>query len=402
MSEPNRPPSPDVPAIDLGSELRHYRQMSEAAMRAFEPMRQAMLAAPGIATKDLAATYLRNAADIARFQSTMSQIDRLALSVGPAGINRTLADSAAKAMAAVHPDLERAARISAELARTMTVPDSLLRNIDAAMLAERHIMADIGKVASLQEVMRSMLAGFNVSTLSRPDYLPVNGWVSATSALASLSKAHSVLQHLASPLVEGATQAAERFAGLPTFEYYCGVDLATTLSARPLPIIAPDARRVIRARVRTEPIDPVDTALADLGGDLQSMWLGAKHARTSANPDRIRHFAVSIRELLRTLLHKMAPDDAVRAWSSNQTDFTHGRPTRGARLRYICRATEAEPLQDFILKDIEALLAYDQLLELGTHGPAGALPSDAAEAMEVRMESTIRFLVSVHKASSHG
>ncbi len=401
MSEPSRPSSPNVPAIDLGSELRHYRLMSEAAIRAFEPMRQAMLTAPGIASADLAATCLRSAADVARFQSTMSQLDRIALSLGAAGIDKALADSAAKAMAMVHPDLDRAARLSAQLARSMTIPPSLLQSLEAARQAERHIMTSIDKVASLAEVMKSTMSGFSGSTLLRPEYLSAAWWAPATDALAGLGKAYSAIEgHLSASTVDTA-RTAGFLSPLPTYEYYCGIDLAALLSAKPQSAVAPETRHVIRARLRAEATDPVDAALAELGGKLGSMWIGAKQARMSNNPDRVRHFAVSLRELLRTLLHILAPDDAVRAWSSSQTDLTpDGRPTRRARLKFICRSSEAAPLQDFIQKDIETVLAYEQLLERGTHAPTGDLPPDAAAAMEARMESTIRFLVAVHKASS--
>jgi hypothetical protein len=70
---------------------------------------------------------------------------------------------------------------------------------------------------------------------------------------------------------------------------------------------------------------------------LYEMWQGAVEAYSSKHHDKIRHFAVSLRELLTHLLHILAPNDEVNLWTNDPQMFHKGQPTRNCRLSYICR-----------------------------------------------------------------
>jgi hypothetical protein len=98
-----------------------------------------------------------------------------------------------------------------------------------------------------------------------------------------------------------------------------------------------DENEIINEKVSIETDDRLQMLLLKLDPELITMWVGAKEAISSDNPDNARHFNVSLRELFTHVLHKLAPDKEIESWSSNPADFDKGRPTRAARLRYIYR-----------------------------------------------------------------
>jgi len=77
--------------------------------------------------------------------------------------------------------------------------------------------------------------------------------------------------------------------------------------------------------------------LSELNSELVIMLDGATQALISENVDRVRHFTISLRELFTHIIHTLAPDNAIKVWSNNPEHFFEGRPTRKARLLFICR-----------------------------------------------------------------
>lgn len=106
-------------------------------------------------------------------------------------------------------------------------------------------------------------------------------------------------------------------------------------------------------------VDKVETLLADLNPELIQLYQGAKTATYSENPDKARHFTSSHRELDTHVLHLLAPDEAVTAWTNNEEHFHNGRPTRRARLLYIVRnAPTSVGSMDFFIQDSLAQLDF--------------------------------------------
>jgi len=89
-------------------------------------------------------------------------------------------------------------------------------------------------------------------------------------------------------------------------------------------------------------------------------YIGARDALHGNNADRARHILSSLRELWNHLLRRLAPDDLVATWIpgvSNQKDLLHdGKPTRRARVLYVCRELNNDPLTDFLIHDTRALM----------------------------------------------
>lgn len=124
---------------------------------------------------------------------------------------------------------------------------------------------------------------------------------------------------------------------------------------------------------------------------------GARKSLRSNNPDRIRHFAISLRELFTRVLHSLAPDEKVGEWSQDPNHYHKGRPTRRARLLFACREINQDPFSNFIEKDIDAVIAFLKLFQKGTHEAKSNFTDAQLTALQNRAESTLRFLLEIWK-----
>ena len=141
----------------------------------------------------------------------------------------------------------------------------------------------------------------------------------------------------------------------------------------------------------------IDSELAAFDEKLLILIRGARQSLESGNPDRPRHVTTSVRELFTHILHRLAPDDEVGAWSDDEKHFHNGRPTRRARLLYICRQFSCEPLTEFVENDVKAAISLIDSLHAGTHVVESRLTTSQLEAIVCRMEALALFLLRVSK-----
>jgi len=146
-----------------------------------------------------------------------------------------------------------------------------------------------------------------------------------------------------------------------------------------------------------ETSDELETILCELDPSLIKLWRGAKEALNSRNPDAVRHFATSLRELLTHIIHMLSPDDEIKTWSNLPEHFHNNRPTRRARLLYICRGINYGHFSTFLEKDIDAILASIDIFQEGTHAIDATLTRSQLEALKNRAESSIRLLIRTWK-----
>lgn len=155
--------------------------------------------------------------------------------------------------------------------------------------------------------------------------------------------------------------------------------------------------RVERSRIRSEITSDSESnreALRNRGcGDLIPLLEGARDAILRNGPDHVRHAVTSLREAVTHLMHRLAPDDELRAWSKSEHDFDKGRPTRRARLRYIYRAVDSGPFGEFVVKDVDAVLALFDVFQQGTHGISSDIAQQKLSALLVRVNYVIHFLI---------
>jgi len=134
-------------------------------------------------------------------------------------------------------------------------------------------------------------------------------------------------------------------------------------------------------------LEAVDPALA-------RPYIGAHEALRGSNPDRARHILSSLREFWNHLLRRLAPDEHVVAWMpSDDNELLHeGRPTRRARVLYICRDLNHKPLTDFVDQDTRALAKlvgfFDRMHELEQN-----LTDEELGALLLRSDSWIIYIL---------
>jgi hypothetical protein len=125
-------------------------------------------------------------------------------------------------------------------------------------------------------------------------------------------------------------------------------------------------------------------------------YTGAHEVLETSNEDRTRHVLSSLRELWNHLVRTLAPDDAVKDWAAGGSSgmFHNGKPTRRARILYICRQVDHEPLADFVDKDTSALVsmvgAFNRLHELET-----GLTDEQVRALLLRSDSWLMYIVHI-------
>ena len=186
---------------------------------------------------------------------------------------------------------------------------------------------------------------------------------------------------------------------LPPIEIITGSDFLATISGKEWEQ-SPEEIEESQAQV----VDDIEVSLEDLlvrlNEGLIPLWQGAKAALKSYNPDRSRHIIVSLRELVTHVLHQTAPDNDIRSWTVEPSFFNNGRPTRQARLHFICRGLNHDPFRQFVSKDVSAHLELIQILQRGTHEVSIDLTDEQLRALVIRTESLVRFILVIWNSNN--
>jgi hypothetical protein len=151
------------------------------------------------------------------------------------------------------------------------------------------------------------------------------------------------------------------------------------------------------------PVVPEERSLEDwlrkIDTGLPDLLHGAREALNTANPDRARHVVASTRELITHVLHRLAPDDGIRAWTDDVHYYENGRPTRRARLLYINRGINVDPLSNFVDADVKSVLTLINALHAGAHEITSRLTDRQLRALVDRMESLLLFLLRLNSTN---
>lgn len=141
--------------------------------------------------------------------------------------------------------------------------------------------------------------------------------------------------------------------------------------------------------------DELQAMLAQLNPDLINLIKGARQAFRSTNADRVRHVITSYRELNMHVLHLLSPDKKVQEWSRSPDDFANGRPTRKARLKFICRKVNHGTFDEFVNTDIETMVKVFDFLNKGTHEVTTNFTEPQLLALRAKAESTVQFMLAI-------
>lgn len=186
-------------------------------------------------------------------------------------------------------------------------------------------------------------------------------------------------------------------AAISSIEYFHSVNLLSQATyIKPTPGYLPVEEHIVE-EIHGETHEKLLAQLEKMDPGLKSMFQGAVYALNSSNPDKVRHFSTSLRELFTHVLHKLSPDDEIHRWSKSKEDFDNGKPTRRARLLYICREINQDSFEAFLNADVKALLEFINLFQSGTHSIQPGYKDKQLKAMLMRMESTLRFLIEVSR-----
>lgn len=140
--------------------------------------------------------------------------------------------------------------------------------------------------------------------------------------------------------------------------------------------------------------------LASVDPRFLKMLTGAWESLKSHNPDRERHILASLRELLGNLLRHLAPDENLVPWinaQATQNGLMHeGRPTRQARIRFICRNKSHSDLESFLGASIKEFAELMEVLNR-LHKPDIRLSDKDMKILIYAAEAKLKFLINVAK-----
>ena len=158
------------------------------------------------------------------------------------------------------------------------------------------------------------------------------------------------------------------------------------------PVVEDDAGEAVQrleiAALRVEPL------LAKVDPDLVTMYQGAAHAIAEQGPDSTRHLAISGREILTHVLHRLAPDAELHDWDrARPEDFPNKKPTRRLRIRYILRKLLGTAYEQFVDDDVEQAIDLFNALHGDTHGLGRQLEPGAQRIVLRRLEGVLAVLL---------
>lgn len=289
------------------------------------------------------------------------------------------------------PFIEEASKISASWKRHIASITLASQLNEAILLGIQSQVARISEISLLAERSLTKIDFKKIGTLAQVSFalkdLIRNTHISFTESYSTLFKslADRQLAILSCPPV---------VSTLPPVEFYYGNRFIEAISVR-----RKDTREdaTLVQELTKETTNELEINLKLLDPSLIKLWRGANEALNSSNPDAIRHFTVSLRELLTHVIHKLSSDDDVKAWSTLPEHYHNNKPTIKARLLFICRYINYGPFSTFLEKDIDALLACIDIFQEGTHAIDAPLTMSQLELLKNRVGSSIRLVIRTWK-----
>ena len=214
-----------------------------------------------------------------------------------------------------------------------------------------------------------------------------------TSSFLGLSDSYSTLLKSFESNPFSYTQISPSISRIAPLEYFSTANLLEAISVDE--DITPE-EELLKNEIQYENEIMLSSHLPRVDPGLYKMWQGAIEAYNSNNTDRVRHFSTSIRELYTHLFHILAPDEAIKKWSTDPTHYYEGRPTRKARLLFICRNINNDPFNTFVKKDVDATIAFIDIFQKGTHDIDPVFSPNHLVTIKSKAENTLKFLLEIY------
>ena len=265
---------------------------------------------------------------------------------------------------------------------------------------------NLGLTAGLSSPLSEALAGLTEGAFSKlaDDNLGFAAGLTPTLSEASFG----LTVGLANPLSEalGRDLTAGLVLGLPEsdlggitgalFPDLPELDSVLTRSLRGPVTYAPVARPVT-SRDNSETDASLEYLLGRLNPVFAAQLRGAMLRSEERGPDWLTQAAVSLRRVLLGVLHTAAPNDLVLLWVTKpktQVD-QHGRPTRRAKIDWLCRSIRHEGYRESVRAKIDSALAALDLLNKAIHSNACPELEESFTSVSARLKSAIRHIATL-------
>jgi hypothetical protein len=262
-------------------------------------------------------------------------------------------------------------RIAPKIGLAESLNSRLLAMTEQSLIAQNSLAnLDFNKFNSFANVADRFLGNFRNGILDFTD--------SYNNLLESLSERRSSIFELPPSIIE-----------FPTYEMLGNVDLIGSITDED------NENREQDQEIQIIITDSLEIHLREINPNLVNLRVGAKEAFSSNNPDKIRHCVTSLRELVREVIQYLSPEDGIKSWSQSEEDYSNGRPTRKARLRFITRHINHGKFIKFAEQDLKATLLAIDLFNAGTHQVESKLTEMQVFALIAKVETFLLFLLEI-------
>ena len=252
---------------------------------------------------------------------------------------------------------------------------------------------NVNKILKFSEFAEKSFISINQQNLGSRINLEKSNKTTLNSTLLDYTSSYSKLMCQVSKNPSTYSELDSTISKIAPIEYFSTANLIKSISVEEESTIEEE---LLKSEIVYENEISLTNYLPKIHPDLYLMWQGAIQAYHSENPDKIRHFTTSIRELFTHVLHFLAPDVEIKNWTVDPSNFHSGKPTRKSRIQYILRNINSQTFDTFIKKDIDAIIAFIDIFQSGTHKIKSDFSEGQLIAFKSKAESTLKFLLEIH------
>ncbi len=145
---------------------------------------------------------------------------------------------------------------------------------------------------------------------------------------------------------------------------------------------------------------PCIELLSEVDPKLAQLYAGPRSVLRGTNPDKVRHFLTSLRELWSHLLRTIAPDGMVKGWvpENDEQLLREGKPTRKARVLYVCRELNHGALSKFVYSDTCTFVEFFGLFNR-IHKLDPEFSDHQLHAIQLRSDSYLTYILQIWNES---
>jgi hypothetical protein len=274
-----------------------------------------------------------------------------------------------------------------------TVSDSLAAILGTQTLSSFSVQSGLLRATECALFAEKSLSAISMTSLGSRIGVSASVQQSLLQSMTGLSSSYSALMKSFSDNPVSFSTLGPTLTRQAPIEYFSSANFLEVISVEE-DVTAEE--EIIKNEILYESEYKLSEYLPKLDPGLYKLWKGAIEALQSNNSDKIRHFTTSLREIYTHVMHILAPDQMINNWSKHPEHYVNSRPTRKARLQFICRNINNDPFKDFVEKDIATTLAFIDLFQSGTHKIDSELTEEQLKVIKSKAESSLKYLLEIH------